>query len=190
MGPRAGWPPRVASKTIWNSSELDTSIWTCSHWSRKCPPRCHTASCPWVLLRSTLNSPLSESREQAGQAPGRHLCAQPGPLVPYTQGPVTHRNAQESPCSTRSGGRRLQLLAVAHCAARLPGPQDLARWFQRKRSGLLLCPQCGPLKAGGTGMEWLHCSSPSCTHPDQAKAGGSTHTGQIQSHRTLQGIGR
>lgn len=48
----------------WNSSELDTSIWACSHWSRKCPPWYHTASWPWALLRSTLSSPLSESRGQ------------------------------------------------------------------------------------------------------------------------------
>lgn len=62
--PGAEWPGLT-----WNSSALATSTWPSSHCCRRCPPVPHTATWPRVLCRSTLSSPLSESRGQGGSDP-------------------------------------------------------------------------------------------------------------------------
>lgn len=69
-------------------------------------------------------------------------------------------------------------MPLAVCGSAAPSPAQ---------THLRQCPECGPRRAGGSGKVWLHCSSPSCTGPRQARADGSSHTGQSQSHRKLQG---
>lgn len=66
-------------------------------------------------------------------------------------------------------------------------PQVCVAWAPSPtQTHLPLCPGCGPQEAGNSGRVWLHCSSPSCTRLAWARAAGSSHTGQPQSHRKLQ----
>lgn len=117
-------------------------------------------------------------------------------------GPACWFRREQSVLGTRSGGA--QLTAWSWALAR--GIGAWTRWAGGPQLGgvcapgwvqlwahfpaqiyLNQCPGCGPRGVEGIGKVRFRRSSPSCTHPGWATAGGSSHTGQSQSHRKLQG---
>ena len=124
-------------------------------------------------------------RSQAARPPGPSTAVSKRAKWPGNErGRGAPRPSASDPGGSLAGLGRLAWAGVSEVCARgcvwLWGPSPT-------QTHLPLCPGCGPQGAGGSGRARLHCSSPSCTRPGQARADGSSHTDQPQSHRKLQG---